>query len=261
MKGFDFKMYIDTHAHMDMEDYDNDRSLVITRAFAGGISHIVTIGIDTESSLDAIDLSKKYNNIYASVGFHPHNALSWNKTAAEKCISMAYDSKVVAWGEIGLDFFRGYVPADKQVAVFYEQLCIAWELNLPVIIHDRDAHDEVLRLVVKKGKRNLNGVIHCFSGDADLAMKFISLGFYISVPGTVTFQKALNTKNVAASIPLEHLLIETDCPYLAPVPYRGKRNEPLYVIRVAEEVAGLRKMDPAEIGLCTSENARTLFGF
>lgn len=254
-------MYIDTHAHLDMKTYDKDRCSVIENAFADGISHIVTIGIDVESSLHAINLSKKYNNIYATAGFHPHNALSWNKTAAEKCISMASDAKVVAWGEIGLDFFKGYVPNDKQITVFSEQLRIAWELNLPVIIHDRDAHDDILRLVAEKGKRPLNGVIHCFSGDVDLAMKFISLGFYISVPGTVTFQKALDTKNVAASIPLERLLIETDCPYLAPVPHRGKRNEPLYVRLVAEEVARLRRMKPDEIGLRTSENARTVFGF
>ena len=173
---------------------------------------------------------------------------------------MSLEPKVVAWGEIGLDFYRRYSPKDDQLKIFLRQLEIADDLNLPVIIHDREAHNDVFTILKKMGKGKRKGVIHCFSGDIDLAMAFIELGYYISIPGTVTYKKALKTKEVASNIPLKHMLVETDAPFLAPVPKRGKRNEPLFVNYTAQEVARLRNIKFEEVAEQTSKNAKTLFG-
>ena len=173
---------------------------------------------------------------------------------------MALNPKTVAWGEIGLDFYRGYSSREDQLGIFEPQLKIAFDLNLPVIIHDREAHSEVLRILKKIGKGERKGVVHCFSGDIDLAMALIKLGYFISIPGTVTYKKAVQTKEVATNIPLERLLIETDAPFLAAAPKRGKRNEPLFVTYTAREIAGLRGIEFEDVARATSNNAKTLFG-
>jgi TatD DNase family protein len=167
---------------------------------------------------------------------------------------------VVAWGEIGLDFYRNYSEVQNQVEIFELQLDKALELGLPVIIHDRDAHNEVMGIVNKRKDMNQKGVIHCFSGDYDLAMAFIDLGYYISIPGTVTYKNALKTQDVAARMPIDRLLIETDAPFLSPLPHRGKRNEPLFVKHTAHKIAELRNMDFEELALQTTLNAKRLFG-
>jgi len=251
-------MLIDSHAHLDMDDFDGDRDQVIKRARSGEVARIITIGIDLNSSRKAIEIANKYDFIYATVGYHPHNAKEADVRDLEQLTVLASESKVVAWGEIGLDFFRRHSPPDKQVEAFERQLDMAFELDLPVIIHDREAHDDLLR-ILKKRKRLYRGVVHCFSGDHDLAMALIEMGFYISFPGTVTYKKAVDTHTAASRIPLEKLLVETDCPYLAPVPFRGKRNEPLYVRFTAEKIAQLRKTELDKISKATSANAMRLF--
>jgi len=251
-------MLIDSHAHLDMDDFDADRDPVIKRAVQGGVARIVTIGIDLASSKKAIEIAKKYDFIYATVGYHPHNADEADPRDLEKLRALASEPKVVAWGEIGLDFFRRHSPPEKQVKAFERQLDIASEQGLPVIIHDRDAHTDLLR-ILKSRKRQYRGVIHCFSGNYDLAMALIELGFCISFPGTVTYKNAVDTQAVATRIPLERLLVETDCPYLTPLPFRGKRNEPLYVKHTAEKIAQLRQLDFEELAQAISANTIRLF--
>jgi len=253
-------MLIDSHAHLDMEHFDTDRSKVLERAIKGGITHIITIGIDLNSSISALELSRDNDFIYATVAYHPHNANECAPEDLERLSEMASEPKIVAWGEIGLDFYRSYSPPEEQLKIFKRQLEIANDLNLPVIIHDRDAHDDVLAILKKMGKGQKKGVIHCFSGNTDLAKAFIELGYYISIPGTVTYKKATQVKEVASRIPLEYILVETDAPFLAPVPHRGKRNEPLFVNFTAQEIARLRNCDLEEIASATSRNAKELFG-
>jgi TatD DNase family protein len=251
-------MLIDSHAHLYMEDFDTDRDLVIERARAGGVARIITIGIDLASSIKGIEIANKYDLVYATVGYHPHNAKQANTGELEKLRVLFSEPKVVAWGEIGLDFFRRHSPPDRQVKAFEYQLDMASEQDLPVIIHDRDAHTDLLR-ILKSRKRQYQGVIHCFSGNYDLAMALIEMGFYISFPGTVTYKSALDTQDTARRIPLERLLVETDCPYLTPVPFRGKRNEPFYVTHTAEKIAQLRQLDVEHLGQATSANTIRLF--
>jgi TatD DNase family protein len=251
-------MLIDSHAHLDMEDFDPDRDTVIQRARSGGVDRIVTIGIDLASSIKAIEIANKYELIYATVGYHPHNAKEAEVRDLEKLRALASQPRVVAWGEIGLDFFRRYAPPDKQVQAFERQLDMAFEQGLPVIIHDREAHADLLR-ILRSRKRQYRGVIHCFSGTYDLAMALIELGFYISFPGTVTYKNAVATQTAASRIPLDRLLVETDCPYLTPVPFRGKRNEPLFVKHTAEKIALLRQLEFEQLAEATSANTIRLF--
>ena len=251
-------MLIDSHAHLDMQDFDADRDLVIKRALQGGVARMVTIGTDLASSIKSVEIANQYPFIYATVGYHPHNAKEVTSGELEKLRVLASDPKVVAWGEIGLDFFRRHSPPDKQVEAFERQLDMAFELDFPVIIHDREAHDDLLG-ILKKRKRRYRGVIHCFSGNYDFAMALIEMGFSISFPGTVTYKNAVDAQTAATRIPLEKLLVETDCPDLAPVPFRGKRNEPLYVRFTAERIAQLRKTELEEFSRATSANARRLF--
>lgn len=253
-------MLIDSHAHLDMKDFDHDRVKVLEDAVEGGLTHIITIGIDLDSSINALELAKKYSYVYASVGYHPHNAGECTPKALDELAGLALHHKVKAWGEIGLDFYRLHSSPDEQLKAFSRQLDIAKELDLPVIVHDREAHDKVFTILKKSGKGEKKGVIHCFSGERDLAMAFIELGFFISIPGTVTYKKAYHVKEVAAGIPLEHMLIETDAPFLAPVPKRGRRNEPLFVMMTAQEIARLRNIEFEEVARATSENAKALFG-
>jgi len=251
-------MLIDSHAHLDMEEFEADLGEVLEKALESGVSEIICIGIDLTSSAKALELSRKYDFIYSTVGYHPHHADQVDLRVLRDLADLAHDPKVVAWGEIGLDFFRRLSPPQIQMEAFELQLGMAGELGLPVIIHDREAHEHLSEILRKKGPP-LTGVIHCFSGDYALARLFIDMGFYISIPGTVTYKKAALVQDVAARVPLERLLVETDAPYLAPVPYRGKRNEPAFVKYTAQEIARLRGMDFQELALVTSQNARTLF--
>ena len=251
-------MLIDTHAHLDMYD-EIDLDDVLARAFHEGITNIISVGIDLTSSFRAAELAGKHESIFSTVGFHPHDAEKVNSEVLDDLKSLGECPEVVAWGEIGLDFFRNYSPHETQIESFKLQLEIADQLDLPVIIHDREAHDEILEILKRKGGRHC-GVIHCFSGDYKLAMEFIDMGYYISIPGTVTYKKASAVQDVAARIPLERMLVETDAPFLAPVPRRGKRNEPAYVVHTARKIALLRDESFKEVARQTTENAKALFG-
>jgi TatD DNase family protein len=253
-------MLIDSHCHLDMKDFDKDREAVISRAKKDGIVHMISIGIDVGSSQSAIDLARRYEFISATVGCHPHDADECGPEDLKMLSHMAAEPEVVAWGEIGLDYYRNYSKKENQRKIFQVQLELAQRAELPVIIHDRDAHEEVYATLEKMGKGERKGVIHCFSGDRDLAEAFIALGYYISIPGTVTYKKAHQIKEVAAKIPLDRMLVETDAPFLAPVPRRGKRNEPLFVIHTAREIAKLRDIPFETVAEQTTRNARTIFG-
>ncbi|MCB2170956.1 MAG: TatD family hydrolase [Deltaproteobacteria bacterium] len=253
-------MLTDSHSHLDMGDFDQDREKVILGAMENGITRIITVGIDLKSSRKALDLAKKYPTVFATVGCHPHDADRCSGEILKRLADLSSAREVVAWGEIGLDFYKGYSARENQVEIFEQQVAMARELHMPVIIHDREAHEQVLSVLKRGGKRERQGVIHCFSGDLDLARSFIDLGYYISIPGTVTYKKALMMKEVAASIPLERLLVETDAPFLAPVPQRGKRNEPAFVRHTVKEIARLRDTTFEEVAVQTTKNAVDLFG-
>jgi TatD DNase family protein len=251
-------MLIDSHCHLDMKDFNKDRTEVLERARSKGIGHMVAIGIDVKSSEAALALARAHDFVSATVGCHPHDADGCGSVELQKLAALALEPEVVAWGEIGLDYFRNYSAKENQRRIFKEQLDLARAADLPVIIHDREAHDEVYDLLKSMGKGK--GVIHCFSGDLELAEAFMALGYYISIPGTVTYKNARTIRQVAAAIPLDRMLLETDAPFLAPVPRRGKRNEPSYVIHTAREIAVLRDIPFETVAKKTTENARVLFG-
>ncbi|MGP8152602.1 MAG: TatD family hydrolase [Smithella sp.] len=253
-------MLIDSHAHLEMKEFDSDREEVIKRAGNEGVDFIVTVGTNLKLSIKAVALAYKYENIYATVGIHPHDAAKIDKNTLEtiKELACAHRQKVVAYGEIGLDFFRNISPQEKQLEVFSLQLELAQELNLPVVIHDREAHEQMLKTVKASGVRR--GVFHCFSGDYEMAKQCIDLGFYISIPGLVTFDNAKTIQNVVQRAPLSSILLETDAPYLTPVPHRGKRNEPSFIIHTTEKVAEIKKIPWEEVAQVTAFNTMNLFG-
>ena len=250
-------MLIDSHAHLEMKEFDRDREEVIKRAMQAGVDFIVSVGTNLALSKKAVALAEKHENIYATVGVHPHDVAKTDKSTYEVLKELAHKPKVVAYGEIGLDFFRNISPQEKQIELFGRQLELAKELQLPVIIHDRDAHEQTLRMVSNSSV--CRGVFHCFSGDYDMAKQCIDLGFYISVPGVVTYDKAKTIQDVARRVPLSSLLLETDAPYLAPIPQRGKRNEPSFIIHTAKKVAELKGLSLEEVAQITTQNAKSLF--
>jgi len=250
---------VDSHAHMDLNHYAKDRDTAIKRAEEAGVRLIVNIGIDLASSLRSIELAEKYPFIYASVGIHPHDAARAPKGYINKLEEMAKHPKVVAVGEMGLDFYRDRSPRPVQREVFKEQLRLARKINLPVIIHDRDAHEEVARILEEEGLPETGGVMHCFSGDTVLAKKMLALGLYISIAGPVTYTKNTTLGGVAAMVPPGKLLVETDAPFLTPHPLRGQRNEPGFIRHTTEKVAALRGKTAEHIGRLCLENTQNLF--
>lgn len=252
-------MLIDSHAYLDMDDYKNDLESVIERAVEGGVEKIITIGIDQSSSIKALELANRYDFIYSTVGFHPHDADRVSDAHLMELQTLTKEKKVVAWGEIGLDFFKNRSRREKQVEIFKTQLDIAHHIDLPVIIHNRDADIEILEILNSYKNITHKGIIHCFSGDYKSALTFIDMGFYISIPGIVTFKNADMLKKVASRIPVDRLLIETDAPFLTPVPNRGKRNEPLFVTYTARVIADLRGIEFEELANITTKNCKNLF--
>jgi TatD DNase family protein len=250
-------MLIDSHAHLEMKEFEHDREQVMERAKLAGIDFIVTVGTNLSLSRKAVSLADQYDHIYATVGIHPHDVGKIGNKTYDDLRELARHKKVVAYGEIGLDFFRNIAPQAQQREKFSEQLLLAQELNLPVIIHDRDAHEQSLRMVRASGIRR--GVFHCFSGDYEMAKQCLDLGFYLSVPGVVTFDKAKTLQNVVKHVPLSSLLLETDCPYLAPNPYRGKRNEPAYIVQTAKKVAEIKGLLWEDVAAVTAQNTLSLF--
>ncbi len=250
---------IDSHCHLDQDDYNDDLSQVIDRAREAGVVHIVTIGIDPASSARAISLAETYDFISATVGYHPHDVAALTSADLDRLRDLAASPQVVGFGEIGLDFFRNLSPRDLQLKRFDDLIQLGLDLELPLVIHDRDAHQEVLEFLTSARAGRNGGIIHCYSGGYDLARKFIDLGFHISIPGTITFPKADVLRDVVARLPLDTLLIETDAPWLAPVPKRGRRNEPALVRHTANEVAKVKGVSVEEVGRVTSANTRQLF--
>lgn len=252
-------MLIDSHAHLDDERFDKDRDALIKSLKEDGIDLVINSGSDVASSIKSVSLSEQYENIYAAVGVHPHSAKEMEESTIEVLKSFTGREKVVAIGEIGLDYYYDNSPRDIQRQKFIEQLNLAKEVDLPVIIHSRDAAQETFDILKEAQDGNLEGVIHCYSGSVDMALEYIKLGFYISLGGPVTFKNARVSKEVAKAVPIDKLLIETDSPYLTPEPNRGKRNEPAYVRYVAGTIAEIRGIPFEEIAIRTSENAKRLF--
>ncbi len=251
-------MLFDSHAHIDDEKFDIDREQVIQRARENGVTGIINVGACMVSSARSIALAEKYESIYAAVGIHPHDAQNALDADYDQLTQWTTLDKVVAIGEIGLDYYYDFSPRDVQRSVFIRQLDVARQTDKPFIIHDRDAHGDVLD-ILKKEAKGLNGVLHCFSGSLEMAHDVIKMGYYISIAGPVTFKNAAKLPEIVAKIPLERLLVETDSPYLTPQPYRGKRNEPAYVKLVAQQVASLRGMELDDLAKATSANVRNLF--
>ncbi|WP_333870834.1 TatD family hydrolase [Desulforamulus putei] len=251
-------MLIDSHAHLNNERFNEDRADVIARC-GRELTALINVGYDLASSRRSIDLAEKYPFIYAAVGVHPHDAKDVPEDYLQQLKEMAAHPKVVAVGEIGLDYYYDLSPRDVQQKVFREQLLLARELKLPFIIHNRDAHGDILQVLQEEAPYPASGVMHCFSGSWEVARECIKLGLYISLAGPVTFANAGKLKDIAVKIPLDRLLVETDCPYLTPVPHRGKRNEPAYVRHVVEHIAQLREMNPKELAHLTAANTITLF--
>lgn len=242
-----------------MREFDRDRDQVINRALGAGLDLIVTVGTNLQDCLKAVDITRQYPCVYAILGIHPHEVKDITPPVYESLKKLAASEKVVGYGEIGLDFFRNLSPRDIQIRRFEEQLELARELDLPIVIHDRDAHKETLERLRKwPGQRR--GIVHCFSGDARMAQECVEMGFYISITGAVTFKKSERLLEVVRKTPLERILIETDAPFLTPEPNRGKRNEPAYVVFTARKIAEIKGIPTEEVGRVTSQNARAVFG-
>lgn len=250
-------MFFDTHTHLDDEKFDTDREELITSFADEGLSLAVNIGANMETSKASIALAQKYDFIYASVGVHPNDVGDMTDDDLAQIEEWAKLEKVVAIGEIGLDYHYDEPDPEIQKVWFYKQLLLAKKLNMPYIIHDRDAHADTLEIIKKVGY--YNGVMHCFSGSAEMARQVTELGMYVSIAGQVTFKNAPKVQAVAMSVPLDKLLIETDSPYLTPEPYRGKRNNSAYVKYTAAKIAELRGMTTEEIAKITMENGKRFY--
>ncbi|PXF53018.1 MAG: hydrolase TatD [Deltaproteobacteria bacterium] len=259
MNVFSGPDFIDTHVHLDIPPLTGDQSGAIRRAEKVGVRQVITVGTDLASSKKNLELARQFPQVYAAVGIHPHDAKGASDEVYSELLRLAGIPNVVAWGEIGLDFVKEYSPRDIQLRVFRQQVRLAAGIALPIIVHDRGAHVETVEILREEAAGVLRGVMHCFSGDVKLARQVLDLGFFISVTGIVTFPKAKLVKEVVNYVPLERLLIETDSPFLSPVPYRGKPNEPARVVHVAEEIARIKEVSLQEVARCTSANARDLF--
>ncbi|MDI6816222.1 MAG: TatD family hydrolase [Actinomycetota bacterium] len=248
----------DSHAHLDFFGSDSKIEKVLARAVENDVTRIITIADSLESSYRAVELAQKHSEVYAAVGVHPHNASDVNPETLKELERLAKEPKVVAIGEIGLDYHKNHSPHLVQQKVFEQQLELAKKVKLPVIVHDRDADADVMGALIKHGTKK--GVFHCFSGDLAFAEKVLAMNFYISIAGTVTFKNAGVLAGIAKFVPLTKLLVETDSPYLTPHPYRGRKNEPAYVRLVAEKIAELKEIDVSAVEASTQENIRLLFG-
>jgi TatD DNase family protein len=251
-------MLVDSHAHIQLSQFDRDRHDVLQRAQSAGIEQILVVGFDLKTSQQAVELAMNTENLWATVGMHPHDAKDLTNTAMDTFQRLADHPKVIALGEMGLDYYRDLSPRSIQKTAFEQQLDLAEELDMPIIVHNREAYHDILP-ILRSRKGRISGVLHCFSGDVDIMKQTLDIGFYIGIGGPVTYKKSDDLQTVAKQVPANRLLIETDCPWLAPQFRRGKRNEPSYVISVAERIAELRGTPAEEIGQITTQNFVTLF--
>ena len=249
----------DTHAHLHFPDFAGDLDAVLARARQAGVSRFLTIGTDVATSRDAVALAAREPDVWASVGVHPHDAASADAAALEEIERLASAPRVVAIGETGLDFFRDLAPRDAQERAFRAQLALARRVGKPVVVHCRNAHDETLALLASEGVRETGGIMHCFSGDVGIARRCLDLGLVLSLAGPVTYPKPGALPEVARMVPADRLVVETDCPFLPPQGFRGKRNEPAHLAITAARVAALRGEPLADLAARMSENACALF--
>ncbi|MGE5423164.1 MAG: TatD family hydrolase [Ignavibacteriales bacterium] len=250
---------IDSHAHLQDKRFETDLDEVIGRALQGGLEMIICVGYDLESSREALELARKHPQIRAVVGVHPHDASTINDQVLAELWNMGRDPRVVAIGEMGLDYYRNLSPREDQIEGFKAQIKLAKELGKPIVIHDRDAHEDVVSMI-KREKAGINGgVMHCYSGHLPMAIELMREGFYLSFAGPLTYKNSQKSVEVAAKIPLEKILVETDCPYLTPEPHRGKRNEPLLVVEVAKKLAEIREKSYEEVVYTASNNVKKVF--
>lgn len=253
------EMIFDTHTHLNVEQFKDEIPEVIERAAELDVTEMAVVGFDTPTILKALELSQTYDNIYSIIGWHPTEAGSYTKEIETLLQKQLDTPKVVALGEIGLDYYWMEDPKEVQDKVFRRQISIAKEMDLPISIHTRDAIEDTYKILKEEKIHNIGGIMHSFSGDGEWAKRFLDLGMHISFSGVVTFKKAFEVHEAAQVVPLDKLLVETDAPYLAPMPYRGKRNEPGYTRYVAERLAELRKLPLEEIARITTDNAHRLF--
>jgi TatD DNase family protein len=252
-------MLFDTHVHLNADQYNEDLEEVIARAQEAGVTNMVVVGFDRPTITRAMELVEQYEFLYACVGWHPVDAIDMTDEDLLWIEELASHRKVVAIGEMGLDYHWDKSPKDIQKEVFRKQIRLAKKVQLPIVIHNREATADIVDILKEEGAEEVGGIMHCFSGSAEVAKKCVKMNFYISLGGPVTFKNAKKPKEVAAEIPLDKLLIETDCPYLAPHPYRGKRNEPGYVKLVAEEIAEIKGLTFEEVADATTRNAKKVF--
>ncbi|MCE5321871.1 TatD family hydrolase [bacterium] len=250
---------IDTHAHLNDPKFAEDLDKVIERANDAEIGEIIVCGYDLASSVDAVYLAERYSCIFATVGVHPHDSKSYDDETANRLMELSEHNKVLAIGEVGLDFHYDFSPRADQFRAFEAQIDLAGKLEMPIVVHSRDSNPEALQVIKSHAANIIGGVFHYFSGDVDFARHVLDLGLYIGVDGPVTYKTSEVQRQVVKYCPLDRILIETDCPYLAPIPKRGKRNEPAYARIVAEEVARLKGISIEELAEVTTQNARRLF--
>ncbi|MHB1126073.1 MAG: TatD family hydrolase [Bacillota bacterium] len=252
-------MLFDSHAHLNDREFQGKVPGVVERAVEAGVNHITCVGYSLNSSRRSVELSRQYHQIYAAIGVHPHDARTYTEAMEKEFISLAREDKVVAIGETGLDYYRNLSPHDVQEDVFRRHIYMAKKADLPLIIHDREAHRDTVRILQEEKANEVGGIIHCFSGSWDMARQCLDMNFYISLAGPVTYQNAVQLQEIARLVPLDRLLVETDCPYLTPHPYRGKKNEPAYVLYVAEAIARIRRIAASELADITTENALRVY--
>jgi TatD DNase family protein len=253
-------MLIDTHCHLNHADFDADRTEAIARARAAGVGAMVVIGYDLPSSERAVALAAEEPALYATAGIHPHDARTLDDSVLARLSVLAQHPKVVGLGEIGLDFYRNLSPRDDQERAFRRQIELARRLRLPIILHTRESESDVLEILEEVGTDGLSGILHCFSAGPEVASRCFRLGFHVGLGGVLTFKNARALQETARELPLDRIVLETDAPYLAPHPHRGRRNEPAYVALVADRLAELHGRAPAEIAEITTASARALFG-
>lgn len=252
-------MLFDTHAHLDDDRFDEDRKQVIQQCKAEGVELILNAASNLHTSLKSIELAKEYDFIYAAVGVHPHDAKSMDSKTIDILRDLAANPKVKAIGEIGLDYHYDFSPREVQKQMFMMQIDLAKQLKLPIIVHDRESHGDIMDIFNKMNVKDMGGVLHSFSGSVEMARECVKLGFYLSISGPLTFKNNVKTVEVVREIPLDMLLIETDSPYLTPTPYRGQRNYPGYVRYVAEKIAEIKGLSFEEVAKKTLENGKKLF--
>lgn len=253
-------MFIDTHAHLFFENFKEDVDEVIQRAKDNGVDFIVVPATDIKTAKEAITLAEKYEQIYATVGIHPHDTKEWNESLLFEIEELAKHPKVVAIGEIGLDYYYDFSPQDQQIKAFKSQLDLATKLQLPVVIHNRDSDGDMMDIIQSYCGTGLKAQFHCYNGSLSDALEFMKMNHFISFTGNITFKKSDGLREILSHIDLNHLMLETDSPFMTPVPFRGKRNEPSYVSYVAQQVADVHKISMEEVGRITSLNAFRFFG-